>query len=79
MLPGKHNLPPFLQQNPDVTILLKEFRREHLHELSVDLFLVHIHDKILPKLVKDTTNADSTDEQYKMIWLHYWADMVYPW
>ena len=65
MLPGKHNLPAFLQQNPDVTIALKEFGREHLHELSVDLFFVHIHDKILPKLVKDTTNPDPTDERYK--------------
>jgi hypothetical protein len=26
---------------------------------------VHIHDVILPKLVKDTSNADPTDEQYK--------------
>jgi hypothetical protein len=64
VLPGKHNLPPFLQQNPGVIIALKEFGREHLHELSVELFLVHIHDKILPKLVKDTTNADPTDERY---------------
>jgi len=58
-------LPPFLQQNQDITIALKEFGREHLHELSVELFLVHIHNVILPKLVKDTTNADPTDEQYK--------------
>jgi hypothetical protein len=63
LLPGKHNLPPFLQQNQDITIALKEFGREHLHELSVELFLVHIHNVILPKLVKDTTNADPTDEQ----------------
>ena len=65
LLPGKHNLPPFLQQNQDITIALKEFGREHLHELSVELFLVHIHNVILPKLVKETTNADPTDEKYK--------------
>jgi len=32
---------------------LKEFGREHLHELSVELSMVHIHNVILPKLVKD--------------------------
>jgi hypothetical protein len=58
-------LPPFLPNNPNLTIALKEFGREHLHELSVELFIVHMHDVILPKLVKDTTNADPIDEQYK--------------
>ena len=56
LLPGKHNLPPLLQQNQDITIALKEFGREHLHELSVELFLVHIHNVILPKLHRRPKN-----------------------
>jgi hypothetical protein len=56
LLPGKHNLPPFLQKNQDITIALKEFGREHLHELSVELFLVHIHNVILPKLHRRPKN-----------------------
>jgi len=49
-----------------------------LYELSVELFLVHIHNVILPKLVKDTTNADPTTEQYKSDLVEIcWADMAY--
>jgi hypothetical protein len=58
----KVNLPPFSQQNHDSTMV---FGQRHFHELSVKLFLVHIHDVILPKLVKDTTTADPAVEQYK--------------
>jgi hypothetical protein len=29
LLPGKHNLPPFLKQNQDLTIALEEFGQEH--------------------------------------------------
>ena len=78
MLPGKCNLPPCLQQNQDITIELKEAGRQHLHELSAELFLVHIHNVILPKLVKDTTNADPTTKQYKSDLVEIcWADMAY--
>jgi hypothetical protein len=72
------NLSLFLQ-NQDLTKALKEFGRDNLHELSADFFLVCVHNVTLPKLVKDTTNADLQQmSSTKMIWLHYWADMVYP-
>jgi hypothetical protein len=32
LLHGKHNLPPFLQQNQDLTTELNKFGQEHLHE-----------------------------------------------
>ncbi len=63
ILPGKHNMPPFLQQNQDVTIK-QYYLCKHLHELSVDLLCEYIHDTVLPKMIKESTGAVPTDDQY---------------
>ncbi len=44
-LPGKHNLPPFLQQNKVICIKIQQFARENLPQLSVKLIVEYIHDK----------------------------------
>ena len=64
MLPGKHNMPPFLQQNQDVTVAIKQYLREHLHELSVELLCEYIHYTMLPMMIRESTGAVPTDAQY---------------
>ena len=49
----KENLPPFLQQNPDLCTSLLEYAREHLHELSIEFLSENIHDTILPVLIME--------------------------
>ena len=38
-LPGKHNLPPLLQENKDVSIKIQQYARENLQQLSVELIM----------------------------------------
>jgi hypothetical protein len=64
ILPEKHNMPPFLQQNQDVTGSIKQYLCEHLHELSVELLCEYIHETVLPKMIRESTGAVPTDEVY---------------
>jgi len=49
----KNQLPPFLEQNQDVTATIKQYWKEHVGELSVELVFDYLHHTILPNLVKD--------------------------
>jgi hypothetical protein len=64
ILPEKHNMPPFLQQNQDVTVSNKQYLCEHLHELSEELLCEYIHETVLPKMIRESTGAVPTDEVY---------------
>jgi hypothetical protein len=51
-------MPPFLQQNQDVTVAIKQY----LCELSVELVCEYIHETVLPKMIRESTGAVPTDE-----------------
>ena len=57
----KHNLPPFLQENNDVAMLIKKYCREHLSDISVEFMSEYIHEIVLPNLVKEQSGC-TTDE-----------------
>ena len=61
MIIQRSRLPPFLEQNQDITTAIKQYCKEHLGELSVEFVLVYLHHTILPKFVKDIY-GDSRDE-----------------
>ena len=63
-LPGKHNLPPFLQENKDVSLKIQAYARENLHELSVELMMEYLHNTIIPNLVKQSTGVGPEEEAY---------------
>jgi hypothetical protein len=65
-LPGKHNLPPFLQQNKDVCIKIQQYARENLPQLSIELILEYLHHIILPEMVKQRAGLAEADEGYEM-------------
>ena len=56
------NLPPFLQQNPDVCTMIKEYAWENLTHLSVELISEFI---LLRKLVKERTKLEKGDDYYE--------------
>jgi hypothetical protein len=58
ILPEKHNMPQ------DVTVAIKQYFREHLHELSVELLCEYINEIVLPKMIRESTGAVPTDEVY---------------
>ena len=66
LLPGKHNLPPFLQQNADICERIQQYAREHLHELSIEFMCEYLHDCILPKMVEERNGItrESNEESY---------------
>ena len=57
---GKHNLPPFLEQNKEVCTSLQQYAREHLSELSVELICEYLHDTVIPKMVKDASGVEKS-------------------
>jgi hypothetical protein len=57
-------MPPFLQQNQDITVVIKQYLCERLHELSVELLCEHIHEIMLPKIIKEATGAALSDDMY---------------
>ena len=63
-LPGKHNLPPFLQENKDISIKIQQYARENLQQLSVELIMEYMHETILPQMICQLTGAVPGDEQY---------------
>ncbi len=63
-LPGKHNLPPFLHKNKDVSLKIQAYTRKNLHELSVKLMMEYLHNTIIPNLVKQSTGVGPKEEAY---------------
>jgi hypothetical protein len=64
----KNQLPPFLEQNQDVTATIKQYCKEHLGELSVEFVFDYLHHTILPNLVKDiygSSKEELGDEKYQ--------------
>ena len=49
----KHNLPPFLQLNPDVCSAIQQYGREHLVDLSIEMMVEYINGIVLPKIVAE--------------------------
>jgi hypothetical protein len=50
-LPGKHNLPPFLQQNKDICMNIQQYARKNLPRLSIELIAEYIHHTIIPEMM----------------------------
>ncbi len=63
-LPGKHNLPPFRQQNKDICIKIQQYAHENLPQLSIKLILEYIHGTILPEMLKQR-GCLSDDQDYE--------------
>ncbi len=64
----KNQLPPFLEQNQDVTATIKQYCKEHLGELSVEFVFDYLHHTILPNLVKDiygSSKEELGDKKYQ--------------
>lgn len=58
-IPDEHKLHPFLQQNHDIVIRIKEYARLNIHRLSTQLILEYLHDTIIPEMKKERPNPDS--------------------
>ena len=48
----KHNLPPFLELNPDVCSALKTYACANLNKLSIEMMVEYLHNTIIPEMVK---------------------------
>ncbi len=57
---GKHNLPPCLEQNKEVCTSLQQYARENLSQLSVEQICEYLHDKVIPKMVKDASRVETS-------------------
>ncbi len=56
----KHNLPLFLELNPDVSRAIKEYANSNLANLSVEMVSEYLHTVILPKNGGATRKQQST-------------------
>ena len=64
----KKELPPFLQQNPELCTTIKEYCRENLGDLSIEFLFQYLHKTILPQLVEAETKVrkdDMEEEEYQ--------------
>ncbi len=61
---SRHDLPPFLERNPELVLKIKEYIREHLSELSSEMLCEHLHNNVLPVLVKEETGVEKDSETY---------------
>jgi hypothetical protein len=50
---ARKDLPPFLQMNPEICTTIKQYAREHLAEVSIEILFEYVHSNILPQLVVD--------------------------
>jgi hypothetical protein len=53
----KHNVPPFLQKNPDICSAMQQHGREHLADLSIEMMVEYIHNIVLPSMVAEERSA----------------------
>ena len=71
LLPNKHSLPCFLDQNKDKCTKIQQYACKNLHKLSSKLISEYIHDTILPELIYEdfsiTPNDESYDERLKQL------------
>ena len=61
-LKAKHNLPPFLELNPDVCSAIKEYACSKLSTLSVEMMSEYIHNVVLPKMVENELKDGNNEE-----------------
>jgi hypothetical protein len=52
----KDNLPPFLQQNPDIVQALQQYGHENLGQLSIEFMTEYVHGVVLPSMVAKEKN-----------------------
>ncbi len=53
----KDNLPPFLQQNPDIAEALQQYGQENLGQLSIEFMTEYVHGAVLPSMVAKEKNV----------------------
>ena len=51
-LKKKHNLPPFLELNPDVCTAIKEYGKCNLGIMSVEMMSLYLHTVIIPQMIE---------------------------
>ena len=59
----KDNLPPFLQQNPNVVQAMQQYRCENLSQLSIEFMTEYVHDVVLPAMVAEEKNVSVQEVQ----------------
>jgi hypothetical protein len=63
LAPQKKDLPPFLNAHPYLCLRITRYARENLDTLSIEMLAEYIHDKILPRLVRDDDDEDDDDDE----------------
>jgi hypothetical protein len=59
----KDNLPPFLQQNPNVVRAMQQYGCENLSQLSIEFMTEYVHDVVLPAMVAEEKNVSVQEVQ----------------
>ena len=60
-LKAKHNLPPFLELNPDVFRAMKEYATSNLATLSVEMMSEYIHHVVLPQMIENEVKESNRE------------------
>ena len=64
--PAKHSLAPFLDENKDVCEWIKQYARENLPELSIELMSEYIHNIVIPSIIKERSAVEPSEgEKYE--------------
>jgi hypothetical protein len=58
----KHNLPAFLDLNPDVCDAIKKYALSNLSQLSCEYVSEYIHTVVLPEMVKDERKSNNQQD-----------------
>jgi hypothetical protein len=61
-LKAKHNLPPFLELNPDVCSAIKENASSKLSTLSVKMMREYIHNVVFPNMIENELKDGMNEE-----------------
>ena len=71
---GKRDLPAFLDAHPIVVTVMKEYGRENLSELSIEMMHSYLHETIIKSLVTERLEgkraSESEYEEEKLKLLH---------
>ena len=62
-----NQLPPLLADNPDAVQSIISFCKENLSTISIESVHQHIHDSVIPKLVKKISQERSQDDYCKQM------------
>jgi hypothetical protein len=68
---GKRDLPAFLEAHPIVVTVMKEYGRENLSELSVEMMHTYLHNTIIKSLVIERLQGKC--RQFMMVKRIQWA------